>query len=91
MKERNYKLIAKKGKKHVAMITCYSIEEVAKELKKSLEDDEKRIWYLIILLKSSVVLINERKEVKIMKNWLKILLQAIAAAIGAILGTGVIN
>lgn len=30
-----------------------------------------------------------RKEVLIMANWLKILLQAIAAAIGAILGTGV--
>ena len=50
-----------------------------------------KIWYLIILLRLNVALINERKEVKIMKNWLKILLQAIAAAIGAILGTGVIN
>ena len=40
MKERNYKLIAKKGKKHIAMITCYSIEEVTKDLKKLLEDDE---------------------------------------------------
>ena len=42
MKEINYKLIAKKGKKHVAMITCYSIEEVTKELKRSLEDDERK-------------------------------------------------
>lgn len=32
-----------------------------------------------------------RKEVLIMKNWLITLLQAIAAAIGAVLGTGVIN
>ena len=40
MKERNYKLIAKKGKKQIAMITCYSIEELTKYLKKSLEDDE---------------------------------------------------
>lgn len=42
MKEINYKLIAKKGKKYVAMTTCYSIEEVAKELRKSLEDDERK-------------------------------------------------
>lgn len=50
-----------------------------------------KIWYLIILLRLSVSLINERKEVETMKNWVKILLQAIAAAIGAILGTGAIN
>ena len=42
MKEISYKLIAKKGKKHVAMMTCYSIEEVTKELKKSLEDGERK-------------------------------------------------
>ena len=48
---------------------------------------KKRIWYLIILLKLNISLIKERKEVEIMKNWVKILLQAIAAAIGAILGT----
>ena len=52
---------------------------------------KKKIWYLIILLKLNISLINERKEVVIMKNWVKIVLQAIAAAIGAILGTGVIN
>lgn len=52
---------------------------------------KKKIWYLIILLKLNISLINDRKEVEIMKNWLKIVLQAIAAAIGAILGTGVIN
>ena len=42
MEEISYKLIAKKGKKHVAMMTCYSIEEVTKELKKSLENDERK-------------------------------------------------
>lgn len=42
MKTRIYKLIAKKGKKHVAMITYYNIEELNKKLKESLENDEKK-------------------------------------------------
>ena len=42
MKEINYKLIAKKGKKYVAMTTCYSIEELNKKLKESLEDDKQK-------------------------------------------------
>lgn len=45
----------------------------------------------MILLKIYLLIKYHRKEVKLMKNWVKILLQAIAAAIGAILGTGVIN
>lgn len=45
----------------------------------------------MILLKIYLLIKYHRKEVEIMKNWVKILLQAIAAAIGAILGTGVIN
>ena len=42
MKTRIYKLIAKKGKKYVAMTTCYSIEELNEKLKKSLEDDKEK-------------------------------------------------
>ena len=42
MKERNYKLIAKKGKKYVAMTTCYSIEELNEKLKESLENDKEK-------------------------------------------------
>ena len=42
MEERNYKLIEKKGKKYVAMTTCYSIEELNEKLKESLEDDKRK-------------------------------------------------
>ena len=42
MKEINYKLIAKKGKKYVAMLTCYSIEELNEKLKESLENDKEK-------------------------------------------------
>lgn len=45
----------------------------------------------MILLRMYLLIKYHRKEVLIMKNWVKILLQAIAAAIGAVLGTGVIN
>lgn len=42
MKEINYKLIAKKGKKYVTMLTCYSIEELNEKLKESLENDKEK-------------------------------------------------
>ena len=42
MKEMNYKLIAKKGKKYVKMLTCCSIEELNKKLKESLENDKEK-------------------------------------------------
>ena len=42
MKEISYKLIAKRGKKHIEMTTCYNIEELNKKLKESLEDDKQK-------------------------------------------------